>query len=74
MLPDDEAWVCPQCDSSANRETENENESPPQKQNDSSGDETALEQISTAESGTVRKHNAMKWLDSLEPPSDSELR
>ena len=36
--------------------------------------ETRLEQLSTTQSGSVKKSDAMEWLEDLSPPSSAELR
>ncbi len=41
---------------------------------DDGGPTTDLERLSTTDSGSVRKRNATRWLDSLEEPSPTELR
>jgi hypothetical protein len=41
---------------------------------DDEGPTTDLERLPTTDSGSVRKRNATRWLDSLEEPSATELR
>jgi uncharacterized Zn finger protein (UPF0148 family) len=69
MVKADGEWICRSCDPDA-IETATETSgprTPPQRP-------AALDDLPTTDNGSVRKQDAMKWLNSLETPSDRELK
>lgn len=69
MVKVDEGWVCRSCDPDAvETSTRSSDDRTPDPR------PAALSSLSTTDSGSVRKADAMKWLDSLDEPSDDELK
>lgn len=66
MVKTDEAWVCRSCEPER-VETESNDGTPAPRAAD-------LTDLPTTDSGSVRKRDAMRWLDSLDEPSERELR
>jgi uncharacterized Zn finger protein (UPF0148 family) len=62
-------WLCKSCDpDEVDTATTTTGPRTPSKRS------AALEELPTTTSGSVRKEDAMKWLDSLSEPTDRELR
>lgn len=68
--PDREADLCVDC----SPDDEPDPERPSNAENRDSGATTALERLETTDSGAVRKKHAVRWLESLDEPSDRKLR
>ncbi|MDL0136229.1 hypothetical protein PNP85_02910 [Halobacterium salinarum] len=64
-----EDWVCPSCDPDAvdTSDTGSDSRTP-------SPRPAELNDLPTTDSGSVRKADAMKWLDRLDKPSATELK
>lgn len=69
MVKVDGEWICRTCEPDA---IESESESGGGISVDAP--RTDLEDLPTTDSGSVRKVDAMRWLDSLDEPSDRELK
>lgn len=69
MVKVESEWACRSCDPDAvdtsTRSSDNRTPDPRP---------AALSNLPTTDSGSVRKADAMKWLDSLDEPSDHELK
>lgn len=69
MVKIDNQWACQSCDADKIEETSktNGNALPDPRP-------AALNDLPTTDSGSVRKKDAMKWLNSLEKPTDREFK
>lgn len=68
MVKVDEEWHCRDCEPDAIEvETAPDDRTPPPRS-------AQLNELPTTSSGAVRKDDAMRWLNSLEEPSERELR
>lgn len=69
MVQVDDEWVCRSCnpDKVEMSTTDSGSQTP-------SPRPAKLSDLSTTDSGSVRKATAMKWLDSLDEPTDRELK
>lgn len=69
MVNVDGDWLCRSCspDAIASKSTRSDGETPPPRP-------AELNDLPKTESGAVRKKDAMKWLSSLDRPSDRELQ
>lgn len=69
MVKADGEWVCRECDPQKIKDaTENSDPRTPQPR------PASVESLPTTDSGSVRKKDAMSWLESLDEPTDRELR
>lgn len=69
--PDEDVEVCDQCGTSLDRSGDADAQTDG---GDAAASPTELEDLPTTGSGTVRKEDAMAWLESRERPSSAELR
>lgn len=69
MVQVDGEWLCKSCDSDAieSAKTSKDRRTPPQRP-------ASLNELPTTDSGSVRKKDAMQWLNSLSEPTDTELQ
>lgn len=78
LPPGEEGGTCTNCGTSVERQAgnlSNEKTDGGDTGDDHQGTgETRLEQLQTTESGTVKKSDAMEWLNELERPSSAELK
>lgn len=76
MTKADDEWYCTGCDAdalAAAREAASSGRAAASLER-SSADGTELETIPTTDSGSVRKRDALRWLESLDVPTDVGLR
>lgn len=75
LLPANEAsGECDQCGASFERTNRGSASSGKPEKNTNQSPNTELEQLPTTGSGSVKKADAMEWLEDLDRPSASELR
>jgi DNA-directed RNA polymerase subunit M/transcription elongation factor TFIIS len=69
MVNVNDEWMCKSCDENSVQEatTSVDPTTPTQRP-------ASLTNLSTTDSGSVRKQDAMEWLDSLDEPTDRELQ
>lgn len=69
MIKTDDEWVCKSCDPDEIPEstTSGKPNTPPQRS-------ASVEDLPTTSSGSIKKRDAMKWINSLSEPSDRELQ
>lgn len=69
MVKIEEEWFCKSCDEDeiSEQTTTQMTNTPPQRS-------ATLEDLPTTDSGSVRKDQAMDWLDSLSEPTDRQLQ
>lgn len=69
MVKVDQEWICRECNPDAvEPSTESDDGETPAPR------ATKLNDLPTTSSGAVKKKDAMRWLDSLEEPSDRDLK
>lgn len=71
MVKQDDDWICRSCNPDKIEEATTASEQPSETLSPRSAE---LSRLSTTDSGSVRKQDAIDWLNSLEPPSDKELK
>lgn len=78
LPPGEREGTCDSCGASFERETDLSAPETTETGNSESTDlnthETRLEQLPTTESGSVKKSDAMEWINGLEQPSSAELQ
>lgn len=69
MVKIDEEWLCKSCDEEQIQAStvSKDSATPPQRA-------AAVDELPTTDSGSVRKDDAMRWLNSLSEPTDREIQ